>query len=96
VAAFGHTPGHTLFEVRSGTQMFAYVGDLTNVPALFARNPDWAVTFDMDAEAARKSRRAVFERIVASNAMLGGYHFPFPAFGRAVAAGRGYDFQAMD
>ena len=96
VAAYGHTPGHTLFEVSSAGQMFAYVGDLTNVPALFARNPDWAVTFDMDAEAARKSRRAVFERIVASNAMLGGYHFPFPAFGRAVAAGRGYDFQPVD
>ena len=96
VAAYGHTPGHTLFEVNSGGQMFAYVGDVTNVPALFARNPDWAVSFDMDAEAARKSRRAVFERVVASNAMLGGFHFPFPAFGRAVAAGRGYDFQPVD
>lgn len=95
VAAFGHTPGHTLFEVSSAGQMFSYVGDLTNVPALFARNPDWAVAFDMDAEAARKTRRAVFERIVAGNAMLGGYHFPFPAFGRAVASGQGYEFRPL-
>jgi glyoxylase-like metal-dependent hydrolase (beta-lactamase superfamily II) len=95
VAAFGHTPGHTLFEVTSGGQTFSYVGDLTNVPALFARNPDWAVTFDMDAEAARQVRRATFQRIVASNALVGGYHFPFPAFGRVKAQGNGYAFEPL-
>ena len=93
VAAHGHTPGHTLFELQSAGQSFVYVGDLTNVPALFARNPDWAVTFDMDAEAARKTRREVFQRIVSSNAMVGGYHFPFPAFGRLAAQGNGFAFQ---
>jgi glyoxylase-like metal-dependent hydrolase (beta-lactamase superfamily II) len=93
VAAHGHTPGHTLFQVESAGQTFFYVGDLTNVPALFARNPDWAVTFDMDAEAARQVRRATFERIVQSNALVGGYHFPFPAFGRMAAQGKGYAFQ---
>lgn len=95
VAAFGHTPGHTLFEVVSAGQTFTFVGDLTNVPALFARNPDWAVTFDMDAEAARKVRREVFQRITASGAMLGGFHFPFPAFGKMAASGNGYAFQAI-
>lgn len=93
VAAFGHTPGHTLFELSSGGQSFVYVGDLTNVPALFARNPDWAVQFDMDAEKARQVRREVFQRIVASNALVGGFHFPFPAFGRMKSAGSGYAFE---
>jgi glyoxylase-like metal-dependent hydrolase (beta-lactamase superfamily II) len=93
VAAFGHTPGHTLFDLASAGQNFTYIGDLTNVPALFARNPDWAVTFDMDAEAARKVRRETFQRIVANNAMLGGFHFPFPAFGRMATSGNGYGFQ---
>lgn len=92
VAAFGHTPGHTLFEVSSAGRKFVYIGDVTNVPALFARNPDWSVTFDMDAEAARKTRREVFQRIVASNALVGGFHFPFPAFGDIAVAGNGYAF----
>ncbi len=95
VAAFGHTPGHTLFQVQSAGQTFVYVADLTNVPALFARNPDWAVTFDMDAEAARRVRREVFQRIVGARAMVGGYHFPFPAFGHMVAQGGGYAFQPL-
>lgn len=95
IAAYGHTPGHTLFELNSAGQTFSYVGDLTNVPALFARNPDWAVTFDMDAEAARQVRRATLERLVASKAMVGGFHFPFPAFGHKVVAGNGYAFQPV-
>ena len=95
VAAFGHTPGHTLFQLQSAGQSFFYVGDLTNVPALFARNPDWAVTFDMDAEAARKVRRETLQRIVDSKAMIGGFHFPFPAFGNAVAQGAGYTFKPV-
>ena len=93
VAAYGHTPGHTLFELTSSRQKFLYVADLTNVPALFARNPEWAVTFDMDAEAARKVRREVFQRVTTSNAMVGGFHFPFPAMGRMAASGAGYAFQ---
>lgn len=95
VAAFGHTPGHTLFQLQSAGKSFFYVGDLTNVPALFARNPDWAVTFDMDAEAARKVRRETLQRIVDAKAMIGGFHFPFPAFGQAVAQGSGYAFQPV-
>lgn len=76
VAAYGHTPGHTLFEVTSAGQSFFYLADLTNVPSLFARNPDWAVTFDMDAEAARKVRREVFARVTSSKSLVGGSTSP--------------------
>lgn len=93
VAAFGHTPGHTLFEVTSRGQQFAYVGDLTNVPALFARQPDWAVSFDMDAEAAHQVRRRTLQRLAEDNVLAGGFHFPFPAFGRVARAGEGFEFQ---
>ena len=93
VAAYGHTPGHTLFEVTSAGQSFFYLADLTNVPSLFARNPDWAVTFDMDAEAARKVRLEVFARVTSSKSLVGGFHFPFPAFGRMTATGNGYTFE---
>jgi glyoxylase-like metal-dependent hydrolase (beta-lactamase superfamily II) len=94
VAAHGHTPGMSMFEVASGGQTFTFLGDLTNIPALFARNPDWAVTFDMDPVMARQTRRATFERIVAAKGMVGGFHFPFPALGQMAVAGNGYAFQA--
>lgn len=95
VAAFGHTPGHSLFTVKSGGQSFIYVADLTNVPALFARNPDWAVVFDMDPEMARQTRRKIFDMIVKENMMAGGFHFPFPAMGTITQSGNGYQFNPV-
>jgi CPA2 family monovalent cation:H+ antiporter-2 len=95
VAAFGHTPGHTLFTVKSEGQSFAYVADLTNVPSLFARSPDWSVTFDMDKEMARATRRKMFDMIVKEKMMAGGFHFPFPAFGTIDPAGNGYQFKPV-
>jgi glyoxylase-like metal-dependent hydrolase (beta-lactamase superfamily II) len=95
VAAYGHTPGHTLFMVESKGEKFAYLADITNVPQLFARNPDWAVQFDMNAEDARVARRKVFDMIVADKVMAGGFHFPFPAFGRVEKLGNGFEFKPV-
>ncbi|NBX21938.1 MAG: MBL fold metallo-hydrolase, partial [Betaproteobacteria bacterium] len=95
VAAYGHTPGHTLFMVESKGEKFAYLADITNVPQLFARNPDWAVQFDMNAEEARVARRKVFDMIVADKVMAGGFHFPFPAFGRVEKLGNGFEFKPV-
>jgi glyoxylase-like metal-dependent hydrolase (beta-lactamase superfamily II) len=94
VAAFGHTPGHTLFDLRAAGQNFVYVGDLTNVPALFARNPDWAVTFDMDAEA--RARRAARPSSASSpatpwSAASTSRSLPWAAWRR----GTGYAFQPL-
>jgi glyoxylase-like metal-dependent hydrolase (beta-lactamase superfamily II) len=95
VAAFGHTPGHSLFTVQSKGEKFAYLADLTNIPQLFARNPDWAVQFDMNADAARETRRKMFEMVINEKMLAGGFHFPFPAFGRVEKMGNGYDFKPV-
>lgn len=92
IAAYGHTPGHTAFSITSQEQTFAYLGDLTNIAALFVRNPDWAVRFDMDAEAARQTRRRLLEAAAAGDWIVGGYHLPAPGLGRIVRRGSGYDF----
>jgi glyoxylase-like metal-dependent hydrolase (beta-lactamase superfamily II) len=94
-AAFGHTPGHTLFVAESKGEKFAYLADLTNIPQLFARNPDWAVQFDMNADAAREVRRRVFDMMVNEKMIAGGFHFPFPAFGRIEKMGNGFDFKPV-
>lgn len=103
-AAFGHTPGMSIFHIGSEGQRFVYVADVTNVPSLFARSPDWAVTFDMDPEMARQTRRRIFDMLAKEKALAGGFHFPFPAIGTmeiAAApgglqlAGSGYRFQPV-
>ncbi len=95
VAAFGHTPGMCVFNIRSQGQSFMYTADVTNVPALFARSPDWAVSFDMDAEMARQTRRRLFDMLAKEKMAMGGFHFPFPALGTLEASGNGYQFKPM-
>ena len=90
--AYGHTPGHTAFMVRTPGRRFVYWGDLTNIAALFVRNPDWAIQFDMDAQAARATRRRLLEQAVAEDWTVAGYHLQYPAAGRIVRRGQGYDF----
>jgi glyoxylase-like metal-dependent hydrolase (beta-lactamase superfamily II) len=90
VASFGHSPGHTAFVMGEGETSFTYLGDVALFPALFVRNPDWSVQFDMDPDAARAVRQALLARAAASGGLVGGYHFPLPSLGRITAEGDGY------
>jgi glyoxylase-like metal-dependent hydrolase (beta-lactamase superfamily II) len=93
--AYGHTPGHTVFTVEGGTRRLMFWADTTNVAALFVRNPDWAVMFDMDPEAARLTRRRLSEMVVNENLLLAGYHLPGAGIGTLVRRGEGYDFTPL-
>jgi len=92
IAAPGHTPGHTAFHVSSGSDQLIVLGDVTNIPALFVRNPGWQAAFDQDTPTAEATRRKLLNRVVADKTMVTGYHFPFPAAGRIVKDGASYAF----
>ncbi|MCE4557977.1 MBL fold metallo-hydrolase [Roseateles cellulosilyticus] len=95
IPAYGHTPGHTIFEVRGGGHTFHYIGDMVNVPAIFLRHPEWSVASDMDADAARAVRLQVLAKVASSDGLIGGFHFPFPAIGRLRSRGGGYDLEPL-
>jgi hypothetical protein len=78
--------------VRSRGERFVYLGDLTNLPALFVRNPDWAVQFDMFPDEARETRRRLLDQAVRENWLVAGFHWGVPGMGRLVRRGNGYDF----
>jgi glyoxylase-like metal-dependent hydrolase (beta-lactamase superfamily II) len=92
VATPGHTPGHTAYRIASGSASMLFVADLTNHPALFVRNPDWSAIFDMDADAARATRRKVLDMAATDRTQLAFYHAPFPATGFIAKAGNGFDY----
>jgi glyoxylase-like metal-dependent hydrolase (beta-lactamase superfamily II) len=92
IETYGHTPGHTSFHVSSGSDQLIILGDVTNIPALFAKNPGWHAAFDQDPQMAEAARRKIFDRIVADKTKVTGYHFPFPAAGTLVKDGNGYAF----
>jgi glyoxylase-like metal-dependent hydrolase (beta-lactamase superfamily II) len=91
----GHTPGHTSFIITSGNDSLFYQGDVTNVPELFLRNPDWQVMFDSEPERAVATRRRVYDMLSTDRTLVAGYHFPFPGLGYIEKAGSGYRLQPV-
>ncbi len=90
VASNGHTPGHTAYVLGSGNQQLIVSGDVSNIAALFVKNPGWHAVFDSDAVAAEASRRALFDRAVADGAVVTGYHWGMPGAGTIKKDGNGY------
>lgn len=95
-AAYGHTPGHTIFHVADAGDQMMVLGDLTNRPELNARRPDFHIVFDTDAAVAEATRRSVFDRVSSDRVRVSGYHFPFPAQGYMAKEGNGYRFVPAD
>lgn len=91
VAAPGHTPGHTVFAVASGTGKLMIMSDTTNHPALFVRNPDWSAVFDMDGPQAAATRRKLLDMVSAEKMQVAFYHAPFPATGHIAKDGNGFE-----
>jgi glyoxylase-like metal-dependent hydrolase (beta-lactamase superfamily II) len=91
IAAYGHTPGHTAYAVASGNQSMLVLGDTTNHPWLFARNPHWQGMFDTDGNMAVETRKRLLDRAAADKMLVHGYHFPFPASGHIAKTATGYE-----
>lgn len=92
IEAHGHTPGHTAYALGSGKEQLMVLADTANIPALFVKNPGWHVQFDADPVKAEAVRRRLFDRAIADNAVITGYHFGMPGAGRMVQDGSGYTF----
>jgi glyoxylase-like metal-dependent hydrolase (beta-lactamase superfamily II) len=88
--ASGHTPGHTAFAISNGGKTLLYVADITNNPALFARNPEWRVLFDMDGEKAVQTRKKILDMAATDKMQISFYHANFPSTGFIAKEGAGY------
>jgi glyoxylase-like metal-dependent hydrolase (beta-lactamase superfamily II) len=90
VSTPGHTPGHTSYVIASGAGKVYVQSDVTNNPALFARNPGWHAFFDQDGNQAETTRRKVYDMLVAEKMLVQGFHYPFPSLGHVEKDGDGY------
>lgn len=95
IPAYGHTPGHTCYLVGSGRDQLLVLADTSNVPALFVRNPDWQAVFDSDGAQATTTRRKMFDRAIADNAIITGYHYGMPGAGRLAKDGSTYAYMPL-
>ena len=96
-AAYGHTPGHTVYLFTSEGESILIWGDLTHAMAVQMPYPQVAVTYDSHPQEAVATRLEILKWGSANRVLVAGMHFAYPAIGivSANAAG-GYLFAPVE
>ena len=90
----GHTPGHTAFELRSGSQSAVVVGDvLTNAYYSFQK-PQWPIGSDQDRDMGIVARKNLLDQLASDQMMMIGFHIAYPGIGRVERNKSAYRFVA--
>ncbi|MCP2352114.1 MBL fold metallo-hydrolase [Nonomuraea roseoviolacea] len=91
----GHTPGHTVYEVRSAAGRLLVWGDTVHVPTLQFEQPNVSWEFDGDQPQARAARAALLERLTQPHHFVAGAHLDSPGIARVTASGDGYALEYL-
>lgn len=79
--AYGHTPGHTMFEVESKDEKLLLWGDIVHVAAVQFADPTVTIAYDVDRAEAEQEHWRIFDDTAKNRYMIGGAHLPFPGLG---------------
>lgn len=72
IEAYGHTPGHTVFQKDS----ILVIADLMHGAALQLKHPEYCPFFDMNPEEATASRKRILKYAKTNNLTMYGMHIP--------------------
>ncbi len=92
IEAFGHSPGHMVYNLESNGRRLVLTADTANHFVLSMQRPDWHVRFDMDKDKGVATRKQVLGMIAADKVPFVGFHMPFPSVGYLEPMGEGYRF----
>jgi glyoxylase-like metal-dependent hydrolase (beta-lactamase superfamily II) len=90
----GHTMGHTIFIIKSGTKSMVYTADITHHQILLTEKPRTEFAYDTDPKLAVQSRLKVFDMIASQKLPMLAYHFPWPGYGHLSKQGDGFRYYA--
>ena len=88
----GHTPGHMAFEIRHGATAALVLGDAIGNHHVAFQRPDWESGSDQDMALAAKTRGMLFDRIMADDLAVVGFHLPNGGMGRVDKFKDGFKF----
>jgi glyoxylase-like metal-dependent hydrolase (beta-lactamase superfamily II) len=95
IPAYGHTPGHTAFLVESRGSRLLVWGDVVHLQQLQFPNPNVSLVFDVDADAARETRKAMLAQAAAEGYAVAGMHMAWPGIGHVRKAATGYVWEPI-
>jgi glyoxylase-like metal-dependent hydrolase (beta-lactamase superfamily II) len=85
IAAYGHTPGHTMFLIQSKGEKLLIWGDLTHAMAIQMPKPEISVTYDSNPLMAAEIRKSVLKFAADNKIPVAGMHVPYPGIGDVVS-----------
>ena len=89
----GHTPGHSGFDFKSGSERLMAVGDSMHDPVLHLAHPEWTSMGDSLRAKTVETRRKLLAMLSRDRIRFHAYHFPFPGIGRVrPSADDGFEF----
>ena len=93
LAAPGHTSGHCVFRIQSGSESLLHFMDVAHHHTLMFTNPAWGIAFDHEPEQAIDTRKKLFAELAANHERAYGFHLPWPGIGRIAKKGAGYAWE---
>ncbi len=87
IALHGHTPGHCGYVVHGGSEALLIWGDAVHSIAIQAARPEVSFAADVDPDAARATRRRLFDQVATDRLLVAGMHLEFPGFGSLIREG---------
>ena len=79
--AFGHTPGHYSFKLKTEGQDVVFIGDIVHSHSLQFEQPKTTVDFDIDSKTAVETRLKHFSEYAKEGQLIAAPHLPFPGLG---------------
>jgi len=94
IAAPGHSAGHLALSICSEGEQLLYLADAVLHP-LQLEHPEWVCAFDLRPEQPVASRLRLLDRAVAEEALVHGFHLPFPGLGRVIPQGEAWRWDPL-
>ena len=95
IPAFGHTAGHTMFEITSDGQTLLVCGDIIHAPIQF-EEPNIYLTYDTDPIKALSVRKKIMKEYSNSGKYIAGAHLLNGGIGKIQKNKLGYKFEFIE
>jgi glyoxylase-like metal-dependent hydrolase (beta-lactamase superfamily II) len=95
VAAYGHTPGHTMYLLDDGGEKLLIWADLMHVGLVQFPVPEISAVYDMDPVLSAAVRRQVMNYAATNTIPVAGMHLVYPSLGMVEVEDEGFRFVPM-
>ncbi|ASZ15064.1 MBL fold metallo-hydrolase [Chitinophaga sp. MD30] len=90
IAAPGHTPGHSFYQVISQGEKIVFWGDIMHSAAVQFAEPGVTIVYDVDPAAAAQTRKKAYLEAAKGKYWVASAHLSFPGIGHISKSGKGY------